>query len=403
MHGLRGIVAVALLLSASIATSADLVPVHDGDRVTGSLAGSGAEVGLVLDALEGTVLSLKVKGTGGLAPQILLYGPDDVRIVPGAGMPYRESATRARVRKLVLAVTGRYTIVLRSGSESGGTYRLKVAADHPRRIKEAGEVPSPDAAALVRFPAFEGTTVTSRVKGREGLLPDVSRILAPGAVEVAVASVPDGRVVRHAAVAAPEHADHRLEVVSREETTGRFKAKIRLGHPEAEPRSIVVDGSPPSAFTSGKIAPEAPATPPPVDPNPSAGGGYSTYRVLDQGTVSGIRARETHICRTKPVFEAMWQRHRPGTPAPSVNFGAEMVVGIFLGDRPAGDEVLINFTQEVTVPWSSSFRYVWVEFIDTSPLLNPYPPTPGGPTQPFVIIAMKRYDGDVYVGTHRML
>lgn len=49
------------------------------------------------------------------------------------------------------------------------------------------------------------------------------------------------------------------------------------------------------------------------------------------GFESGLDARGAVVARTRADWEALWGRHRPGRPAPDVDFDAELVAGIFLG------------------------------------------------------------------------
>lgn len=57
---------------------------------------------------------------------------------------------------------------------------------------------------------------------------------------------------------------------------------------------------------------------------------------LNTDMMSGIDQAEQVVARTEAEWEALWKRHAPGRPAPSVDFARHMVVGVFLGSRPSG-------------------------------------------------------------------
>jgi hypothetical protein len=73
------------------------------------------------------------------------------------------------------------------------------------------------------------------------------------------------------------------------------------------------------------------ATPPPVP-------GPFEWRIVDSGTFSPIRDRvETYPVALDPViWEVLWDQHggADGAPAPQVDLGREMVMGVVLAERP---------------------------------------------------------------------
>jgi hypothetical protein len=59
-------------------------------------------------------------------------------------------------------------------------------------------------------------------------------------------------------------------------------------------------------------------------------------RSVDKGTISGVSA-ERHVTVSERVaWTALWREHSPSRPLPGVDFSREMVVGVFLGQRPSG-------------------------------------------------------------------
>jgi len=58
-----------------------------------------------------------------------------------------------------------------------------------------------------------------------------------------------------------------------------------------------------------------------------------------QDAVSGIREREVVLVRSREEWERLWRRHtagmQPQPELPDVNFNREMVVAVFMGERPS--------------------------------------------------------------------
>lgn len=61
---------------------------------------------------------------------------------------------------------------------------------------------------------------------------------------------------------------------------------------------------------------------------------------LSKGQYSGIREPLEIVIRTQEDWALFWQRHTsgqaPALPLPRVDFGREMVVGVFLGEKSTG-------------------------------------------------------------------
>ena len=64
------------------------------------------------------------------------------------------------------------------------------------------------------------------------------------------------------------------------------------------------------------------------------------YTTVDQGRYSGVRESLQVVIRGEQEWAALWSRHASGRrPAPSpplIDFSAEMVVGLFLGQKSTG-------------------------------------------------------------------
>jgi hypothetical protein len=63
--------------------------------------------------------------------------------------------------------------------------------------------------------------------------------------------------------------------------------------------------------------------------------GVAPLRVLDSGDQSNMDDGRQVVVRTAAELNALWRLHAPERPQPTVNFSAEMVVGVFIGSRPS--------------------------------------------------------------------
>lgn len=71
------------------------------------------------------------------------------------------------------------------------------------------------------------------------------------------------------------------------------------------------------------------------------------FETIDQGVDSGYREPGAHVVRTDVEWQQAWDRHTalvsPKPARPLINFGADLVIAVFLGERPTG-----GFTVTVT-------------------------------------------------------
>jgi VWFA-related protein len=90
---------------------------------------------------------------------------------------------------------------------------------------------------------------------------------------------------------------------------------------------------------SSPPAPSAPATAPsPATPSaPSAVAAVPVaMTTINSDMMSGIDAPQQVVVRTAAEWRALWQKHAPGRPEPTVDFARNMVLALFLGSRPSG-------------------------------------------------------------------
>lgn len=138
------------------------------------------------------------------------------------------------------------------------------------------------------------------------------------------------------------------------------------------------------------IVPRDRPLPPPGPPVP-------TLRILLAGAYSAIHAEETAVVRDWPSYGALWARHSPPMPPgvgapdigpPDVDFGKEIVVAVFLGDRMNGETA--EFTGVAAE--GDGLRVAWSEV-----LLGPTCPVPMYVTIPshFVFAAISKTAGAV--------
>jgi hypothetical protein len=63
------------------------------------------------------------------------------------------------------------------------------------------------------------------------------------------------------------------------------------------------------------------------------------FSTLDKGLTSGVREPTQLVIRTRDDWAALWGRHmqlQPAPEAPPVDFSRDMVVALFMGERPTG-------------------------------------------------------------------
>jgi hypothetical protein len=115
--------------------------------------------------------------------------------------------------------------------------------------------------------------------------------------------------------------------------------------------------------------------------------GVSPLRVLDKGDQSNVDEGRQVIVRTPAEWNALWRQHSPDRDQPRVDFGREMVVGVFLGSRAtAGFSVEVvgaEMQQEILV----------VRFRETRPQSDRI--VAQVITSPYHLVSIPRHAGNV--------
>lgn len=119
------------------------------------------------------------------------------------------------------------------------------------------------------------------------------------------------------------------------------------------------------------------------------------YRVILSGKQSSIRGAERDVVRNQDQLIALLSRHsnRGNVAVPRVDFGREMVIAEFLGDRMGQDASLSVLGIEQTEDgW---LRVRWNESSQGTECADP------STVQPFVLVAIPRQAGDLLFSTER--
>lgn len=114
------------------------------------------------------------------------------------------------------------------------------------------------------------------------------------------------------------------------------------------------------------------------------------FRTLLRGYQSGVAGRAVHVATSEPQWQELWSRHAsillPRPQAPEVDWQREMIVAVFLGERPTA-----GFGVEVRALRAEDGRLV-VEAHETRPPADRL--VPQVITQPYHFVAAPRAEGE---------
>jgi hypothetical protein len=115
--------------------------------------------------------------------------------------------------------------------------------------------------------------------------------------------------------------------------------------------------------------------------------GASPLRVLDKGIQSRVDEGRQVIVRTPAEWTALWRQHSPDRDQPRVDFGRDMVVGVFLGSRATA-----GFSVEVVSAHSEEGTLI-VRFRETRPKTDVI--VAQVITSPYHLVAIPHHAGNV--------
>ena len=110
-------------------------------------------------------------------------------------------------------------------------------------------------------------------------------------------------------------------------------------------------------------------------------------RTVEKGASSNVDNAKQAVARTDAEWAALWKTHDYDRPAPTIDFGKEMIVAVFMGSRPTA-----GFSTEIVSVAERDGGLV-VSYKEAMP--------PGGAitaqilTSPYHIAAVPKHAGDV--------
>lgn len=115
--------------------------------------------------------------------------------------------------------------------------------------------------------------------------------------------------------------------------------------------------------------------------------GVSPLRVLEKGDQSNMDDARQVTARTTAEWNTLWRRHSPDRDQPRVDFGRDMVLGVFLGSRTTA-----GFSVEIVSALVEEGILV-VRLRETRPQTDRI--VAQVITSPYHLVAVPRHSGDV--------
>jgi len=115
--------------------------------------------------------------------------------------------------------------------------------------------------------------------------------------------------------------------------------------------------------------------------------GVSPLRVLEKGDQSNVDEARQVAVRTAAEWKTLWRQHSPDRDQPRVDFGRDMVVGVFLGSRTTA-----GFSVEIVSALVEQGALV-VRFRETRPQSDRI--VAQVITSPYHLVAVPRHSGEV--------
>ena len=115
--------------------------------------------------------------------------------------------------------------------------------------------------------------------------------------------------------------------------------------------------------------------------------GVSPVRGLEKGDQSNVDEARQVAVRTPAEWNSLWRQHSPDRDQPRVDFGRDMVVGVFLGSRTTA-----GFSVEIVSALVEQGALV-VRFRETRPQSDRI--VAQVITSPYHLVAVPRHSGEV--------
>jgi PrcB C-terminal len=115
--------------------------------------------------------------------------------------------------------------------------------------------------------------------------------------------------------------------------------------------------------------------------------GVVPLRVLEKGDQSNVDDARQVALRTAAEWKTLWRQHSPDRDQPRVDFGRDMVVGVFLGSRTTA-----GFSVEIVSALVEQGALV-VRFRETRPQSDRI--VAQVITSPYHLVAVPRHSGEV--------
>ena len=115
--------------------------------------------------------------------------------------------------------------------------------------------------------------------------------------------------------------------------------------------------------------------------------GVSPLRVLEKGDQSNVDEARQVAVRTAAEWKTLWRQHSPDRDQPRVDFGRDMVVGVFLGSRTTA-----GFSVEIVSALVEQGALV-VRFRETRPQSDRL--VAQVITSPYHLVAVPHHSGEV--------
>ena len=202
-----------------------------------------------IEEVAGSKLTITVTADAGnsMKPGLEIDGPSGASLnLTGV---LKESGKTAKVKKLVLAESGTYTLRVRARNGLTGTYKVKVLGQPPTKTTGLETVTAPAEVLELPFVSRAGGRLSGHVTRATGtFVPYLIELVGPGGVLVQTSGSTsydeEGGVLSLDGIDLPTLGDYRVRVTGKSGTTGSFAWKLKVKVPNAVTGKIYEDGHP---------------------------------------------------------------------------------------------------------------------------------------------------------------